>query len=203
MKMIKVLYLASLMLISTQIYAELSDKNVANNYALKANAAKDFGLVVYSITENCPSSLILKIRGISNKDKLDLKLKQGTLDWLRPCGRLLILKFKQGEYEIYSYEAFELPKKSKVSRDFAPVANVSENITLKDKYKRSGLVFPKQDLKKRFKVFAGKVTYAGSLHFRRDTIKKQTYISGVDNKDRDLKLLLKRMPQIKMKDIIH
>lgn len=194
---------AVLMVVTMPLNAGLSTRNISDDYQLGDHKGK--GVVVYSITENCPSTLTIKIRGVSNRYKLDLALdqgKKGKLDWQYPCGRLLILKFKEGEYEIYSYVAYEDIKKGRVSKAFSAPTGSSDSITIEDEYNRGGLVIPKNYFSKKFKIVAGKVSYGGSLHINRNIESKTTTITSVDNKNRDLKLLYKKMPHFQPENIL-
>ena len=205
---IRIVLTAIVLLVSFPLFAVRADLNIPSYYKLKTYDGK--GIVVFSVTDNCPSTLYLRIKGIRyngrrNWHRRDVKVdygRNGKLDWKKPCGRLLILEFEKGLFKLFGYAAHERPSKGKVSKKFDLRKRAKKILQVADSYRFFGGVVPKKEFGIYFKVVPGKITYAGSLHFMRDTDKKITQIQVVNNRKRDLKILFSRMPQFKKSDII-
>jgi len=166
-----------------------SSANIKSDYSLDEN--NETGLLVVSLVRSGEGnfSMFADIKGINNKynDSIPITDLFASSDWGcpmfgeipkdNPCGRLAVIEMRKGEYEFYAWHGSQ-----------------GSNFTIRSTKKFS----------KRFKIYSGKATYIGSIHFiigRKETgqyllgmpVKKPVFNIEISNmQERDLSLFYKK-----------
>lgn len=190
MKNIRIYYLCAFFIV---LLTACSSANIKSNYSLNKN--NEIGLLVVSLVRSgaVGFNMFADIKGVNSKYNNSITVTNllASKDWdcpmfgeipkAKPCGRLAVIEMPKGEYEFYAWHG-----------------RLGGNYTIRSIKKFS----------KKFKIYSGKATYIGNIHFimsRKETgkyllgmpVKKLRFDIEISNiQDRDLSLFYKKYPKI-------
>lgn len=184
--------------------AGVSGLNVPEDYQLSASSGN--GLVLFSVSENCPSNMSIKVREVGKNSGILIAVDQSgairptDIQWENPCGRLFVLEGHSGRFEIFSFVSFYNPSSSKNSNAYEPDPKYTLVKEVKNSYERPPLsdlyvVEPTSHFSISFEIVPGKVTYVGRIHFEHLHAMAITRVYLASEKDTDIALFRKMYPQ--------